>query len=101
MNRVRELVGASEIYRMGYDGTGIGVAVLDSGMDPQHPDLKGRMVYTYNYIGRNQNGSDDCGHGTHICGIIGGNGIRRKISGNCAGVPFCIPESIGQDGKWK
>ncbi len=31
MNRVRELVGASEIYRMRYDGTGIGVAVLDSG----------------------------------------------------------------------
>ena len=31
MNRVRELVGASEIYCMGYDGTGIGVAVLDSG----------------------------------------------------------------------
>ena len=45
MNRVRELVGASEIYRMGYDGTGIGVAVLDSG-EPQHPDLNGRMVRT-------------------------------------------------------
>ena len=74
MNRVRELVGASAAYRLGYDGTGVGVAVLDSGIDPQHPDLKGRMVYSYNYIGRNQDGADDCGHGTHICGIIGGTG---------------------------
>lgn len=31
MNRVRELVGASAAYRLGYDGTGVGVAVLDSG----------------------------------------------------------------------
>ena len=74
MNRVRELIGASKAYGMGYDGAGIGVAVLDSGMDPRHPDLRGRMVYSYNYIGRNQDGSDDCGHGTHICGIIGGTG---------------------------
>lgn len=75
MNRVRELVGASAAYRQGYRGAGIGVAVLDSGIDPQHPDLKGRIVYSYNYIGRNQHGTDDCGHGTHICGIIGGTGM--------------------------
>lgn len=31
MNRVRELVGASAAYRLGFDGAGIGVAVLDSG----------------------------------------------------------------------
>ncbi len=31
MNRVRELVGVPEVYRMGYNGEGIGVAVLDSG----------------------------------------------------------------------
>lgn len=31
MNRVRELIGASKAYGMGYDGAGIGVAVLDSG----------------------------------------------------------------------
>ena len=74
MNRVRELVEASYAYRRGYDGTGIGVAVLDSGADLQHPDLRGRIVYSYNYIGRNQDGGDDCGHGTHICGIIGGMG---------------------------
>lgn len=60
------------------------------GMDPQHPDLKGRMVYSYNYIGRNQNGSDDCGHGTHICGIIGGTGTASggKYQGIAPGCHF-------------
>lgn len=90
MNRVRELVGASSAYRLGYDGAGIGVAVLDSGIDPQHPDLKGKIVYSYNYIGRNQDGSDDCGHGTHICGIIGGTGTASggKYQGLAPGCHF-------------
>ena len=99
MNRVRELVGASEIYRMGYDGTGIGVAVLDSG-EPQHPDLNGRMVYNYNYISRNQNGTDDCGHGTHICGIIGGTGTAsggryQGIAPGCHFVSLKVLDRMG------
>ena len=100
MNRVRELVGVPKVYRMGYNGEGIGVAVLDSGMDPQHPDLKGKMVYNYNYIGRNQNGSDDCGHGTHICGIIGGTGTAsdgryQGIAPGCHFVALKVLDRMG------
>ena len=39
-----------------------------------HPDLRGRLVYSYNYLTASAEGGDDCGHGTHICGIIGGTG---------------------------
>ena len=74
MNRVRELVGASRAYERGIWGAGIGVAVLDSGVNGQHPDLRGRLVYAYNYLTDMAEGGDDCGHGTHICGIIGGTG---------------------------
>ena len=74
MDRVRELVGASRAYAEGIYGDGIGVAVLDSGVNGRHPDLRGRLVYSYNYLTDSAGGSDDCGHGTHICGIIGGTG---------------------------
>lgn len=50
MNRVRELVGAFPVYAQGIYGAGIGVAVLDSGVNDRHPDLQGRLVYSYNYL---------------------------------------------------
>lgn len=75
MDRVRKLVGADCAYRQGCYGEGIGVAVLDSGFDSLHPDLRGRLAYSYNYFNRNQDVEDDCGHGTHVSGIIGGTGV--------------------------
>lgn len=74
--------------------------LTDKGMDPQHPDLKGKMVYNYNYIGRNQNGSDDCGHGTHICGIIGGTGTAsdgryQGIAPGCHFVALKVLDRMG------
>ena len=75
MNRVRELVGASCAYEYGFSGKGIGIAVLDSGINDAHPDLQGRLVYSYNYTNDSEHAPDDCGHGTHISGIIGGTGV--------------------------
>jgi len=51
-------------------GTGIKVAVLDTGIDLDHPDLKGNVKGGYNAINPRKSYNDDNGHGTHVAGII-------------------------------
>ncbi len=47
------------------------VAVLDSGVDAQHPDLAGRLVAGRNVVARNDDTADPGGHGTMMAGILG------------------------------
>jgi serine protease len=58
-------------------GKGVVVAVIDSGVDLRHPDLKGALVPGKDF-GGGTSVQDDCGHGTEVAGIIAarqGNGI--------------------------
>jgi serine protease AprX len=85
--RTSQTVGAWAVRQtLGYTGAGIGVAVIDSGITAWHDDLtKGNSSTTYPYGNQrvskfvdfvaNQNQPyDDYGHGTHVAGIIAGNG---------------------------
>jgi serine protease AprX len=78
-------IGAASVWNSGYTGAGIGVAVIDSGINDSHPDLKNsaetasRVVYHQDFTGTATTNSagakyDLYGHGTHVAGIIGGNG---------------------------
>lgn len=55
-------------------GQGIVVAVLDTGVT-LHPELKGRIIMFRDFVNERPNMYDDNGHGTHVCGVIGGNQI--------------------------
>ncbi|RYD06205.1 hypothetical protein N752_04770 [Desulforamulus aquiferis] len=51
-------------------GRGVRVAVVDSGIDGDHPDLRNNLKGGINLIKRGTSFQDDNGHGTHIAGII-------------------------------
>ena len=87
--------GVASAWSAGFNGAGIGVAVIDSGINDSHPDLwnstqtASRVVYHQDFTGTattNSSGAnhDLYGHGTHVAGIIGGNGYLS--GGSYAGV---------------
>ena len=55
-------------------GTGITVAILDSGIDATHPDLAGQLVPGWNFYDNNSNTADVYGHGTLVAGVVGALG---------------------------
>ena len=70
MERVKEIVHAENVYRKGYTGRGVRIALLDTGVFT-HRNLKCKIVLFKDYINYKNLSYDDNGHGTHIAGILG------------------------------
>ena len=65
-------VGAKQAWDMSTGKPSVIIAVIDSGIDYNHPDLKGKLVSPYNSMTKASGldkVSDDFGHGTHVAGI--------------------------------
>lgn len=78
-----ERVKAPLVHSQGYKGSGIKVAVLDTGIRTNHPDLQ--IAGGYNAIGGSSY-NDDNGHGTHVAGTI-------AALDNSVGVIGCAPQA--------
>jgi serine protease AprX len=69
-----ETMGTANAWAQGLDGSGIGVAVIDSGVTAVDDLTASRIVYSQDFFSQGGDGSDKYGHGTHVAGIIGGTG---------------------------
>lgn len=105
-----QTIGATTQWQAGYDGTGRVVAVLDTGVRLDHPFLSGAIVseacYSTNYAlysatslcpggvtasiapgsGTDCSGATGCGHGTHVAGIVAGDGATMRGVAPGAGI---------------
>ena len=68
------------------DGDGVGICVIDTGIDPTHEQLAGRVVGWRDWVGGRTTPYDDHGHGTHVAGIAAGDGSGSSVAGQYGGV---------------
>lgn len=105
MNRVGKIIDSKYAYKNNIYGTGIGVAILDTGIS-MHKDFtygRNRIVAFKDYVNNKKNPYDDNGHGSHIAGIIGGNGYSSRgkymgIAPDCDLIMIKVLDNKG-DGK--
>lgn len=84
-------INAPEVWALGYEGQGVIVGVIDTGVDYTHSDLGSNMWhdtpaglhYGYNFYGSGDplNPMDDNGHGTHCAGSVAGTGAAGTETG--------------------
>ncbi len=80
MNRVNDVIESRWAHDRGYYGSGVGVAIVDTGitLHKDFIDERNRVVAFVDFINQRTEPYDDNGHGTHVAGIIGGNGYSSK-----------------------
>ncbi|MFD0205311.1 MULTISPECIES: S8 family serine peptidase [Saccharothrix] len=85
------MVDAPGAWQAGFDGGGVTVAVLDTGYDRQHPELKDVVVAAEDFTGEGI--QDNVGHGTHVAATVAGRG--GTYSGVAKGAKLAIGRVCG------
>ncbi|MEU9199835.1 S8 family serine peptidase [Streptomyces sp. NPDC048332] len=99
LDRSTKQIGADLAWAAGYDGKGTRVAVLDTGADAEHPDLKGRITESKNFTDSDTT-DDRQGHGTHTLSTVGGSGAASdgKKKGVAPGADLLVGKVLNDSG---
>jgi serine protease AprX len=89
--------------RYGVNGSGVTVAIIDSGVRPQADLPTSRIKVFVDFVNGRTTAYDDYGHGTHVAGIIAGNGSASngKYTGVAPGASIVALKVLDQNGAGK
>lgn len=96
--RADSQIGASSVQRMGDDGTGRKIVVLDTGYNVNHPELASSYLGGRDFVNDDSDPSDDNGHGSHVAGLITADGHKTSAKGAAPGVGIIAGKVLDSDG---
>ena len=103
LERTTAAVGATWVRQnLGFDGAGVTVAIVDSGVADWHDDLgPTRVVRFADFVNFASSAYDDYGHGTHVAGIIAGDGFDSggRQAGVAPGASLLVEKVLDANGE--
>ena len=102
LTRAQAALGTRPAYTL--DGTGIGIAIVDSGVMAGHKAFKNnggtsRLLYSQNFVTTEANADDNYGHGTHVAGVAAGNSNTsggRGVAPNANIINLKVLDGLGR-----
>ncbi len=92
VNNSGPFIGTSIPHQSGFDGSGVVVSIIDTGVDLNHPDLEGKIIGGYDFVDNDEMPEDTNGHGTQVAGIIAANGNLKGIAPNSKILMYKVSE---------
>lgn len=100
-----EKINAHQVWDLGYTGEGVIVAVIDTGVNADHVDLKdhlwddGNGNHGWNTLANSYNVADGDGHGTHCAGTVCGDGTSGTITGMAPNATLMTIKALSDGGE--
>ncbi len=89
---------ADHVLPLGFNGSGIRLAILDTGIATAHPEFAGRIIACETEVSGTTSCEDGNGHGTHVAGIAGAQGVNSAAKGVAPSVLFMIDKVLDNNG---
>ncbi|MGG1676030.1 S8 family serine peptidase [Neobacillus sp. NRS-1170] len=92
-------IGAPTAWNAGFDGKGVKVAVLDTGIDAEHPDIAGQLDASKSFV-PGEDVEDHHAHGTHVASTVLGTGAASagKYKGVAPGSRLLVGKVLSNEG---